>query len=128
MALIGHQFSIFLRFRGGKGVATALGFFLAIAPLASLVGLAVFTLVFCLWRIVSLASLAAALAMPLVLGLLAYPTPTILTAWIATLLIFAKHHGNIGRLWRWEEPGWGKGGSTPGAPASAPTPRQKRNG
>src|SRR6266478_2920744 len=62
--LLGHCFPIWIRFRGGKGVATALGVFLALCPLAAVVALLLFLLCVAYWRFVSLGSIAAAGAMP----------------------------------------------------------------
>src|SRR5205807_212580 len=65
--LLGHCFPIWIRFRGGKGVATALGVFLALCPLAAVVALLLFLLCVAYWRFVSLGSIAAAAAMPLLI-------------------------------------------------------------
>src|SRR5438477_11802927 len=71
--LLGHCFPIWIRFRGGKGVATALGVFLALCPLAAVVALLLFLLCVAYWRFVSLGSVAAAAAMPLVIDCLWAP-------------------------------------------------------
>ena len=73
--VVGHLFSIFLGFSGGKGVATGLGVLLGLAPLATLAALAVFILIFAASRIVAAASLAAAIAAPALLAAFAYPRP-----------------------------------------------------
>jgi glycerol-3-phosphate acyltransferase PlsY len=112
-ALIGHCFSIWLRFKGGKGVATALGVFLVICPLAALCDLALFTLVVIVSRYSSLGSLAAAAAMPLLMHFLwapPYAPPLMITlgTLAASLLIIAKHQGNIRRLIEGTEPRYAK--------------------
>ncbi len=109
LALIGHCFPIWLRFRGGKGVATAAGIFAALCPEALLPALILFAVVVRFWRFVSLGSLAAAASIPLLVYLLWAPhfaPPPILdigTIAIAALVIY-QHRGNIGRLARGEEP------------------------
>lgn len=112
-ALIGHCFSIWLRFKGGKGVATALGVFLVICPMAALCDLALFTLVVIASRYSSLGSLAAAAAMPLLMHFLyapPYAPPLVITigTLAASLLIIAKHQGNIRRLIEGTEPRYSK--------------------
>ena len=67
-AFCGHVFSVFLKFKGGKGVATALGVFLALAPLATAIAIALFAGLMFLWRYVSLGSIAAAAANPAILS------------------------------------------------------------
>ncbi len=108
-ALLGHCFPPWLRFRGGKGVATAAGVFGALCPEALLAALILFGLVVWFWHYVSLGSLAAAAAIPLLVYFLWAPhfaPPNIVTLGslaIAALVIF-QHRGNIGRLARGEEP------------------------
>jgi glycerol-3-phosphate acyltransferase PlsY len=102
-ALIGHCFPVWLRFRGGKGVATAAGMFLVLCPLAALGAIGVFVLVVAFWRYVSLGSLAAASAMPLLIYFLWAPhhaPPIIVTsgALAAAVLVVYKHDANIQRL------------------------------
>jgi glycerol-3-phosphate acyltransferase PlsY len=97
-AFLGHVYTIFLGFKGGKGVATALGVFLAASPWAVLAVLVIFSLVLYKWRYVSLASITAAALMPSLVALL-YKQPALvgMTLVIAALVIF-KHRENIQRL------------------------------
>ncbi len=105
-ALSGHQFSVFLRFRGGKGVGTALGIYLAMSPLSCLVALMLFILVVYIWDFVSLASMLSALAMPLLFALFGKTPPLIIGAVIAAALIVIKHKDNIQRLVKGDERKW----------------------
>lgn len=97
-AFCGHVFSVFLRFKGGKGVATALGVFLALAPLAVGLALVVFIVLMVLWRYVSLGSIAAAAVMPLAVMVLRGDNLLIAVTLIIALVVIAKHHENIRRL------------------------------
>lgn len=108
-AVLGHCFSLWLRFRGGKGVATAAGVFLALCPWALAAALVLFVLVVLLSRFVSLGSLAAAASLPLLVYFLWVPRfapPKIVT--IGTLamavVVIWQHRGNVKRLARGEEP------------------------
>jgi len=108
-SLLGHCFPIWLKFRGGKGVATAAGAFLVLCPPALLGSAILFLLVVFFWRYVSLASISAAASMPLLIYILWAPhhaPPPIITfgALAATGIIVYKHDANIQRLVRGEEP------------------------
>ena len=102
--IIGHNFPIWLKFRGGKGVATSLGVIIGMMPLASAIVFAIWLLIFRVTRYVSLASIVAAMALPVVvIALLFLPGPR--TGWAnfyfacaAALLVIARHRGNIQRL------------------------------
>jgi acyl phosphate:glycerol-3-phosphate acyltransferase len=116
-AVLGHVFPVWLGFKGGKGVATALGVFLALAPLAAFCALGVFIVVFAITRYVSLASILAAFMMP-VFCLLWMPdrSPIFVGGVIfLALLVIAKHHANIARLMQGKESRFGKKKSTPPA-------------
>jgi glycerol-3-phosphate acyltransferase PlsY len=108
-ALIGHCFPVWLRFRGGKGVATAAGMFLALCWPAALGAIGVFILVVLFSRFVSLGSVSAAAAMPLLVYLLWAPhhaPPPVVTfgAFAAAMLVIFKHDANIQRLVEGREP------------------------
>jgi acyl phosphate:glycerol-3-phosphate acyltransferase len=106
-AFLGHLYPVFLRFKGGKGVATAFGILLALAPIVTVVLLMVFALVALSSRIVSLSSMAAALAAPVALWFFTYPvTLVLMTAFLAAMII-VRHHANIQRLLNGTEPRFG---------------------
>jgi glycerol-3-phosphate acyltransferase PlsY len=110
-AILGHIYTVWLRFKGGKGVATALGVFLALAPYAALAGLAVFVIVFSLSKYVSLASILAAVAFAPAAMLLphrAYTPFMIAVIFAAPLIVIARHHENIARLLNGTEYRFGK--------------------
>jgi glycerol-3-phosphate acyltransferase PlsY len=97
-AIIGHVFTIWLRFKGGKGVATGCGAYLALSPLALATTLGVFLLVLLLTRYISAASIGATALFPLWAYLYGAPAPLIWGAVLGALLIIVKHHQNIRRL------------------------------
>ncbi len=102
-AIIGHTASLFVRFRGGKGVATAAGVFLALCPLPVLIALVVFICVVATTRMVSAGSIAAALT--LVVAVLLFPNPIeirIIVILVAALVIW-KHRTNIQRICKGQE-------------------------
>jgi len=94
----GHLFPVFLKFRGGKGVATALGVFLVIAPAMVACAAALFLGMVLKWKYVSLGSLTASLAMPFLLGSAGYSLPFILLSLAIACLIIYRHKDNIQRL------------------------------
>jgi glycerol-3-phosphate acyltransferase PlsY len=103
-AVLGHVFPVFYRFRGGKGVATAIGAFLLLAPLALLCSLAVFVAVVAATRYVSLGSVIAMVLLPPLAGLLFHaPRPVVTAAGVVALVVVLKHLGNLKRLARGEE-------------------------
>ena len=115
-AFLGHLYPLYLGFRGGKGVATFLGVTLAAAWPVGLACCATWLLVAALFRISSLAALAAALASPLYAWLWAGPDMIALSSVLA-LFILIRHRANIERLIRGEEPRIG-GGSSPTPPTT----------
>jgi len=106
-AFAGSIASVFLKFRGGRGVATSLGVWLGLAPKPIGIVVAVFGIALALTRIVSLASLMAALALPPTVAWFGCPGPYILLAIITTPLVLLRHRENIARLTRGEEPSIG---------------------
>jgi glycerol-3-phosphate acyltransferase PlsY len=99
--VLGHIFPVWLRFKGGKGVATGFGVFLVAAPWAALAAISIFIVVLALTRYVSLASIIGAAAFPIFAWYLTHgEKPTFFIAVQATvaLIIIVKHHQNIGRL------------------------------
>jgi acyl phosphate:glycerol-3-phosphate acyltransferase len=109
LTLIGHTFPVWLRFQGGRGVATGAGVFLAISWQAVVGAFIVWMVVLAFWRYVSLASISAAAALPLLVYLLYAPghaPPQFISAGasFAMLLIIARHRSNIIRLLRGTEP------------------------
>ncbi|MFO7783640.1 MAG: glycerol-3-phosphate 1-O-acyltransferase PlsY [Thermodesulfobacteriota bacterium] len=105
-AILGHQFSVFLGFRGGKGVATALGIFFALEPFACGAALGVFLVVVLLTDIISLGSIAASCSVPLFIFLFSGPIERIGVAVAVSVLIVIAHRENIGRIIRGEERRW----------------------
>lgn len=114
-AVLGHMFPVWLNFKGGKGVATALGVFCVLFPKAILVSLAIFILVVAITRFVSLGSILGAVAFPIAAYFLHSPDSVslALTAAIA-LIVVLKHHQNIRRLLSGTENRFG-GSKTAGA-------------
>jgi acyl phosphate:glycerol-3-phosphate acyltransferase len=109
-AIAGHVRSIFLLWRGGgKGVATAAGAFMALAPLPSLIALGIFVVVLFAWGYVSLASLSAAAILPLIIGVReGLRSPLFAVSAVVAAFVFWTHRANIGRLRGGEEPRFGK--------------------
>ncbi len=107
-AVVGHMFPVYLRFRGGKGVATGLGVFLFLSPWVIAISLAVFLASVKLTGFVSVGSLLASALAPLWLYLLGASKVAIAAATLIALLIWAKHHENINRLLHGQEKPWKK--------------------
>ncbi len=97
-AFIGHLYPVYLKFKGGKGIATGLGVFLALSPLPAFLALLVFVATVLKWRYISLGSLAATAAFPVFLALLNPHRLYIPFALIIGVLIFYRHRENIQRL------------------------------
>ncbi len=100
-AVLGHVFPIWLKFRGGKGVATGFGVFLIVSPIAALSAIGLFAVVLAISRYVSISSIVAAFSFPVFAWLLvtgARPPFFFVAASLVSLLIIVKHHPNIRRL------------------------------
>ncbi|MBI3455852.1 MAG: glycerol-3-phosphate 1-O-acyltransferase PlsY [Candidatus Rokubacteria bacterium] len=98
LVIVGNCWPVFLRFRGGKGMATGLGAFLRVTPWALLPAAIVWLALVASFRYVSLASLCAALGLPLAIFLLGYPRPLAGAAAAVALIVIARHRENIERL------------------------------
>ena len=98
MVFLGHLYSIFLKFKGGKGVATSLGLFSYVMPWATLYAVGVFFICLGVSGYVSIGSIMAAISLPLFAMLLKLPPPYIYLACIVGLLTLQRHYGNILRL------------------------------
>jgi glycerol-3-phosphate acyltransferase PlsY len=103
-AFLGHLYPVFLRFQGGKGVATALGVFLGLAPSATLVMMAIFVLALLATRVVSLSSMVASACAPIVFWLLFHSPILTGTGLFIAAMIVLRHRGNIQRLRLGKEP------------------------
>lgn len=127
--IMGHLFPLYLQFRGGKGVATSLGVFMAIVPISTFIAFVIWLIFFVALRYVSVSSIIAAISLPLtsliiydysfrVQGLMLYRNIYIvITCFIASILIITKHIPNIKRLIAGTEPKvmlWGKKPQTAG--------------
>ena len=96
--ILGHIFTVFLNFKGGKGVATACGAFLAMNPLAVLICFVSFVIVLIIFKYVSLASIVAAILLPISLYLLNSLSELVIFSCIISLLVIIRHISNIKRL------------------------------
>jgi glycerol-3-phosphate acyltransferase PlsY len=109
LAVIGHMFPVWLRFNGGKGVATGLGVFLPICATAVLAGVVLWLVVVAFWRYSSLGSILAAVALPVFVHLLyaprhAPPPAVTVGTILISILVLVKHRPNIERLIAGTEP------------------------
>jgi glycerol-3-phosphate acyltransferase PlsY len=114
-AVLGHSFTCWLRFRGGKGVATSAGVFFALAPMGTLVGLVTWVIVFAVSRYVSLASIAASVALPAAVWI----SPNSLALRLVTsamgVTVIWRHKSNIQRLLQGTEHRFGRKHTAPEA-------------
>ena len=98
VAILGHCYPVYLKFKGGKGVATALGIFLVLSPKTVLFALIVFILTVAITRYISLGSVLAALSAPLVILFLNHQQPIFLATLFIAALVIWRHNSNIRRL------------------------------
>jgi glycerol-3-phosphate acyltransferase PlsY len=105
--IVGHIFPIFLGFKGGKGVATALGIYLVISPIAVLIEFFLFALIVWKWRIISLGSIICATTIPILIAFFRSDSQAyfILSVVIAALILY-RHQSNIARLLHGTENKW----------------------
>ena len=97
-AIVGHVYPVWLRFRGGKGVATACGVFSMLTPLALAPALAIFAVAVWLTKYISLGSVLASIALPPLAYMLGSSAPAVIAASAASLIIVFRHRGNVGRM------------------------------
>ena len=107
-AVLGHSFSVFTKFKGGKGVATAAGGLIVLIPVSCLIGAAVWLLTFLVTRYVSLGSILAAVAVPAASWLRGNPLPFSLVATLLGAFVIFRHRANLKRLLAGTEPRFAK--------------------
>jgi glycerol-3-phosphate acyltransferase PlsY len=98
-AIVGHIYPVWLRFRGGKGVATACGVFAALAPVTMPIALAVFVVSAWITKYISVGSVLASAALPPIAYAMGAPLPIVGAAAAAAILIVFRHRSNIARVW-----------------------------
>jgi len=108
-SVLGHLYPPWLKFNGGKGVATSAGALLALAPVATLIGVAVWIIVFWLTRYVSLASVTAAVVLPIVILVVSWREqeegkPLVYASASVAAIVLWRHRSNLCRLLRGREP------------------------
>lgn len=103
-AIIGHNWSIFLKFKGGRGVATGLGVLAMLTPAVTAIVFIIWLLIVYVTKYVSLASIIAAMVVPIFMRIFACDLDTIVFGIIAAFFVIIRHKPNIERLYRGEEP------------------------
>lgn len=101
--ILGHDYTPFLKFNGGKGANTTIGAFILIAPIPTLTGFAVYLILRVFTRIVSIRSLAGGMTIPIMCAALNLPIPIVAAAIIAWILMMVRHKENLIRIIRKEE-------------------------
>jgi glycerol-3-phosphate acyltransferase PlsY len=107
--VLGHLYPPWLKFKGGKGVATSAGALLALTPVATLIGVAIWIIVFCLTRYVSLASITAAIVLPMAILVVSSQDqnkgkPLVYSSACVAAVVIWRHRSNLSRLMRGTEP------------------------
>lgn len=110
LAMVGHSFPVYLRFRGGKAAATGIGVMTVVSWPLTLALIAIAGLILVLTRYVSVASMSGSLAVPLLFLIFGYDLPYVLFGLAMALLVVARHHSNISRLLQGTESRLGKKG------------------
>ncbi len=110
-AVVGHCWPVFLRFRGGKGVATSFGVLVYLVPKAALILVGIFVVTVILFRIVSVGSITAAAVNPIAVAVIYRSWAVVLTALVLTVVVLYKHRENIERLRQGKEPRLSRSGS-----------------
>lgn len=113
LAIVGHVWPVWLRFRGGKGVATGAGVLIYLAPLSAVVAVLIWTGFVLLTRTVSIASLTAATSVPFVAGITGKPASTVAFCAGVAAFVWWTHRSNLGRLIKGEELRFGRGRPAP---------------
>lgn len=103
LAMVGHNWSLFLKFKGGKGVATGLGLLLVLVPKISLIVIAIWVVIVGFSKYVSLGSIIAAISVPVLMYLFDKPMPFFVFGIVAALFVVIRHKANIKRLMAGEE-------------------------
>ena len=120
LAVAGNCWPVFLRFRGGKGVATGLGAFLRITPWALVPAAAVWVALVVSFRFISLASICAVAGLPLAILALGYPLALAAAGLVVAVIVVGRHHQNIGRLLAGTESRFGQRVPASGSEAAPP--------
>ena len=103
-AVIGHVWTVFLRFKGGKGVATTIGVLTGLSPLAVALGIFVWLIFIAIFKYVSLSSIAMSIVIPAVMIFLGEPVEYIVLSFALCIIIIYRHYGNIIRIIKATEP------------------------
>lgn len=109
-AIVGHNWPVFLHFKGGKGVATTAGVLITLAPLVALILFSIWVVTLALSRYISLSSMVASLILPLLMYFMGFPTPYLGLALLVSFFTIYRHRPNIQRLLAGTENRWGEKG------------------
>jgi len=112
-AVVGHNWPVYLKFKGGKGVATSVGVFIGLAPLAMVICALLFAIVVTIWRYISLGSIVIALSLPLLIYCLGYGIYLLCFSILVGIFIIFRHIPNIKRLFSKTENKFGQKSQLP---------------